>query len=42
MLEKIKLSLRINNSAYDDEITDLINACKRQALPLLIFQKMMR
>lgn len=30
MLEKIKLSLRINNSAYDDEITDLINACKKE------------
>lgn len=29
MLEKIKHALRINNNAYDDEITDLINACKR-------------
>ena len=30
MLNKIKLALRINNSAYDDEITDLINACKKE------------
>lgn len=29
MLEKIKLSLRINNAEYDDEINDLINACKQ-------------
>ena len=29
MLEKIKLSLRINNDAYDDEIQDLIDACKQ-------------
>nr|DAL10369.1 MAG TPA_asm: head to tail adaptor [Caudoviricetes sp.] len=28
MLEKIKLDLRINNSFYDDEIKDLIEACK--------------
>ena len=30
MLNKIKLALRINNSAYDGEITDLINACKKE------------
>lgn len=29
MLEKIKLSLRINNDAYDNEIQDLIDACKQ-------------
>ena len=29
MLEKVKLSLRINNNAYDSEIEILINACKR-------------
>lgn len=29
MLNKIKLALRISNSVYDDEITDLINACKK-------------
>ena len=29
MLEKIKLSLRINNDGYDEEISDLINACKQ-------------
>lgn len=28
MLESIKLSLRINNNAYDKEIEDLIQACK--------------
>lgn len=28
MLEKIKLSLRINNNAYDDEVLSLIEACK--------------
>lgn len=28
MLEKIKLSLRINNNAYDEEVTSLIEACK--------------
>lgn len=28
MLEKIKLALRIRSSALDDEINDLINACK--------------
>lgn len=28
MLEKIKLALRIKNSAYDAEIQDLIDACK--------------
>lgn len=28
MLEKIKLTLRINNNAYDQEIEDLIEACK--------------
>lgn len=30
MLNKIKLALRIGNTAYDDEITDLINACKKE------------
>ena len=30
MLNKIKLALRINNNAYDGEITDLINACKKE------------
>lgn len=29
MLEKIKLSLRINNAAYNNEIQDLIDACKQ-------------
>lgn len=29
MLNKVKLALRINNSAFDDEINDLIDACKR-------------
>ena len=29
MLEKIKLSLRINNDAYDGEVQDLIDACKQ-------------
>lgn len=29
MLEKIKLSLRISNDAYDNEIQDEINACKK-------------
>lgn len=28
MLESIKLSLRISNDAYDEEIQDLIDACK--------------
>lgn len=28
MVEKIKLALRIKNDAYDDEIQDLIDACK--------------
>lgn len=28
MLDKIKLSLRINNNAYDDEVLSLIEACK--------------
>lgn len=28
MLESIKQSLRISNNAYDDEIKDLIEACK--------------
>lgn len=28
MLEKIKLSLRITNSEFDNEIQDLINACE--------------
>ena len=28
MLESIKISLRINNNAYDEEINDLIEACK--------------
>lgn len=30
MLNKVKLALRINNNAYDKEITDLINACKKE------------
>lgn len=30
MLNKVKLALRINNTAYDGEIQDLINACKRE------------
>ena len=30
MLNKVKLALRINNTAYDDEIIGLINACKRE------------
>lgn len=30
MLNKVKLALRIGNDAYDTEITDLINACKRE------------
>ena len=30
MLNKVKLALRINNNAYDDEITDLIGACKKE------------
>lgn len=30
MLDKVKLALRINNDAYDSEITSLINACKRE------------
>lgn len=30
MLNKVKLALRINNSAYDDEIEGLINACKKE------------
>ena len=30
MLNKVKLALRISNSAYDSEITDLINACKKE------------
>jgi len=29
MLNKVKLALRINNSAFDSEINDLINACKK-------------
>lgn len=29
MLEKIKQSLRIKNNAFNDEIIDLINACKK-------------
>ena len=29
MLEKIKQSLRIKNNAVNDEIMDLINACKK-------------
>lgn len=29
MLKKVKLALRINNNAYDEEINDLINACKK-------------
>lgn len=30
MLKKVKLALRINNDAYDEEINDLINACKKE------------
>ena len=30
MLNKVKLALRINNNAYDGEISDLINACKKE------------
>lgn len=30
MLNKVKLALRINNDAYNGEITDLINACKKE------------
>ena len=30
MLKKVKLALRINNDAYDEEIIDLINACKKE------------
>lgn len=30
MLNKVKLALRINNTVYDNEITDLINACKKE------------
>ena len=28
MLEKVKLALRIKNNKLDDDITDLIDACK--------------
>ena len=28
MLEEVKMALRISNHAYDDEITNLIDACK--------------
>lgn len=30
MLNKVKLALRISNDAYDAEITDLVNACKKE------------
>lgn len=30
MLNNVKLALRINNDAYDSEITGLINSCKRE------------
>lgn len=30
MLNKVKLALRINNTAYDSEIEGLISACKRE------------
>ena len=30
MLSKVKLALRINNNAYDEEINDLISACKKE------------
>lgn len=30
MLNKVKLALRINNDAYDNEITGLINSCKKE------------
>lgn len=32
MLEKIRKDLRINNSEYDDEIKDLISACKQDLM----------
>lgn len=28
MLEEVKMALRISNTAYDNEITNLIDACK--------------
>lgn len=28
LIDNVKLSLRIKNSAYDSEITDLIDSCK--------------
>ena len=28
MLEEVKMALRISNNAYDNEITNLIDACK--------------
>lgn len=30
MLNKVKMALRINNDAYNDEITGLIDACKKE------------
>lgn len=30
MLEKVKLSLRINNNAFDEEINSLIKSCKKE------------
>lgn len=30
MLEKVKLSLRINNNAFDGEINSLIKSCKKE------------
>lgn len=30
MLNKVKKALRINNDAYNDEITSLIDACKKE------------
>lgn len=30
MLNQVKIALRINNDAYDSEITSLIKACKKE------------
>ena len=30
MLNKVKLALRINNSSFDEEIKNLIDACKKE------------
>lgn len=29
MLDKVKLALRLTSTSFDSEITDLINACKK-------------